>query len=210
VRTGASSASGLLERLAQEVLQRGGYLSVEAGYCQQGFPSLEQGVERAIARGAQRIIAVPVSPALLRSSAGECLAGSWQDTLHSRIHAIRLHHAEIEIVYAAPPFDLQRLADLVVSKAREYEPISYQAGPCNLHELTTGETALVCSIAGGGHFRSRMASLGFTPGALVKMVQNYGHGAVIVSLRGTRVALGRGEARKVGISRGNHHGQPGL
>jgi len=32
-------------------------------------------------------------------------------------------------------------------------------------------------------------------------MQNYGHGAVIVSLRGTRVALGKGEARKVGVTR---------
>ncbi len=65
---------------------------------------------------------------------------------------------------------------------------------------------MVRELDGGTHFRSRMASLGFTPGALVKMVQNYGHGAVIVSLRGTRVALGRGEARKVGVSRRSNYG----
>jgi len=84
---------------------------------------------------------------------------------------------------------------------REYEPATLKAGACHLNDLTSGETAIVRAIAGGSHFRSRMASLGFTPGTLVKMLQNYGHGAVIVSLRGTRVALGRGEAHKVDVSR---------
>jgi ferrous iron transport protein A len=50
----------------------------------------------------------------------------------------------------------------------------------------------------GGHgFLSRLASLGFTPGARLKVVQNYGHGPIIVNLRDTRVALGRGEAAKI-------------
>jgi Fe2+ transport system protein FeoA len=71
----------------------------------------------------------------------------------------------------------------------------------SLNDLGVGETAVVCALDGGAHFRSRMASLGFTPGVSVKMMQNYGCGAVIVSLRGTRVALGQGEACKVGVTR---------
>jgi ferrous iron transport protein A len=42
-----------------------------------------------------------------------------------------------------------------------------------------------------------MATLGFTIGASVTVVQNYRHGPMIVRVRDTRVALGRGEARKV-------------
>lgn len=54
----------------------------------------------------------------------------------------------------------------------------------------------------GGHgFLSRLASLGFTPGADLRVVQNYGHGPIIVNLRGTRVALGRGEAEKILVER---------
>jgi len=71
----------------------------------------------------------------------------------------------------------------------------------HLNDLTAGDVAVVRTLDGGAHFLSRMVSFGFTPGVLVKMVQNYGHGPVIVSLRGTRVALGRGEARKVGVTR---------
>jgi ferrous iron transport protein A len=54
---------------------------------------------------------------------------------------------------------------------------------------------------GGHHFLSRLASLGFTPGAHLKVVQNFGHGPILVNLRDTRVALGRGEANKILVQR---------
>jgi len=44
---------------------------------------------------------------------------------------------------------------------------------------------------------ARLASLGFAPGVEVQMLQNFGHGPLIVLVRDTRVALGRGEAMKV-------------
>ena len=98
--------------------------------------------------------------------------------------------------------------DLTASQLHEREPATCEAGALHLNELANGETAVVHQLDGGAHFRSRMASLGFTPGALVKMLQNYGHGAVIVSLRGVRVALGQGEAHKVGVTRRTDQGQP--
>jgi len=48
---------------------------------------------------------------------------------------------------------------------------------------------------------SRLATLGFTPGAKLTMVQNFGRGPLIVSIRGTRIALGRGEAAKVYVTK---------
>jgi ferrous iron transport protein A len=48
---------------------------------------------------------------------------------------------------------------------------------------------------------SRLASLGFTPGARLRVIQNIGRGPIIVSLRDTRVALGRGEATKIIVER---------
>jgi len=44
-----------------------------------------------------------------------------------------------------------------------------------------------------------MATLGFTIGTEVTILQNYGHGAIIVSVRNTRIALGHGEARKIQV-----------
>ena len=70
-----------------------------------------------------------------------------------------------------------------------------------LSNLLPGETGLVQDLAGGRGFVGRLAALGFTPGAEVTMVQNFGRGPVIVLVRDTRIALGRGEARKVLIRR---------
>ena len=68
-----------------------------------------------------------------------------------------------------------------------------------LSTLAKGESGIVQSLDGGHMFRSRAANLGFTTGVKVTVVQNFGHGPMIVSLRGTRVALGRDEAAKVFI-----------
>ena len=63
--------------------------------------------------------------------------------------------------------------------------------------LPPGKVGVVRQLDGGRGFMSRLAALGFTPGAEVTMVQNFGHGPLIVLVRDTRVALGRGEAAKV-------------
>ena len=66
-----------------------------------------------------------------------------------------------------------------------------------LSTVQTGTVVRINEIRGGHGFLSRLASLGFTPGAPLRVIQNYGHGPIIVSLRDTRVALGRGEAAKI-------------
>jgi len=71
----------------------------------------------------------------------------------------------------------------------------------SLSAVPTGETAQIRKMQGGHGFLSRLASLGFTPGAHLRVVQNYGHGPIIVSVRDTRVALGRGEAKKILVER---------
>jgi ferrous iron transport protein A len=52
-------------------------------------------------------------------------------------------------------------------------------------------------MAGGQGFVSRLAALGFTLGAEVIMLQNFGRGPLIVLVRDTRIALGRGESLQV-------------
>jgi ferrous iron transport protein A len=70
-----------------------------------------------------------------------------------------------------------------------------------LTELRPNERAVVIEFAGGRMARSRLMALGFTPGAEVRMSQNYGRGPLIVSVRGGQVALGRGEARHISVER---------
>ncbi|HNT76530.1 MAG TPA: FeoA family protein [Anaerolineae bacterium] len=66
-----------------------------------------------------------------------------------------------------------------------------------LTTLSAGQTGLIHSLQGGHRLISRLASLGFTPGAPVVVTRNYGHGPIIVAVRGTQVALGRGEATHI-------------
>jgi len=46
-----------------------------------------------------------------------------------------------------------------------------------------------------------MASLGLTEGSSVKVIQNFGRGPMIILVRDTRIALGRGEAEKIMVSK---------
>ncbi|MBN1259670.1 MAG: ferrous iron transport protein A [Anaerolineae bacterium] len=66
-----------------------------------------------------------------------------------------------------------------------------------ISQLQAGQQGYVRALHGGRGFVARLAALGFTPGAPVTMVRNPGFGPVIVSIRGTQIALGRGEAHHV-------------
>jgi ferrous iron transport protein A len=70
-----------------------------------------------------------------------------------------------------------------------------------LAELGTGECATLIALGPGKGICGRLTSLGFTPGVEIHMLQNYGRGPLVVTVRGARVALGRGEARKITVQR---------
>jgi ferrous iron transport protein A len=70
-----------------------------------------------------------------------------------------------------------------------------------LAELVTGEQATILSFQDLRAAAGRLTSLGFTPSARVVMTQNYGRGPLLVTVRGTHVALGRGEAQQIIVQR---------
>ena len=72
----------------------------------------------------------------------------------------------------------------------------------SLAELKTGEHATLYEIQGGRGIVFRLGPLGFTPGVEIEMTQNYGRGPLIVTVRGTRVAMGREEARRTMVKKG--------
>jgi len=80
--------------------------------------------------------------------------------------------------------------------------MEYSSGQPSLSEIQTGEKATILSLKEGKENSHRLTSLGFTPGVDVEIVQNFGRGPMIVSVRGTRVALGRREAAKISVERG--------
>jgi len=64
-----------------------------------------------------------------------------------------------------------------------------------LSEIQTGNHGVLESMRAGRGLSSRLTSLGLTPGTDVTVLQNYGHGPMIINVRGTHVALSRGLAR---------------
>jgi ferrous iron transport protein A len=68
-----------------------------------------------------------------------------------------------------------------------------------LTTLERGKTAVISGLSGGQHFISRVTAMGFTPDTPVTMIQNIGKGPILVYLRDTQVALGRGEAAKIQV-----------
>jgi len=68
-----------------------------------------------------------------------------------------------------------------------------------LARLSPGELGFVGHLEGGHGFVSRLAALGFTLGAPIRVMRNYGVGPIIVSVRGAQIALGRGEAGRIKV-----------
>jgi ferrous iron transport protein A len=66
-----------------------------------------------------------------------------------------------------------------------------------LDQLPSGVHARVCRLAGGKTFANRLASMGLSVGSTLQVLQNRPHGPILVLVRDTRIALGRGEAMKI-------------
>jgi ferrous iron transport protein A len=177
------------EELARLVREGGGYDLVEVGYDHGRAPSIEGAVESVVKRGASRVVVVP--------------AGVLNSNLAQVVGSLQNRHPGVEITYAQQPVHTTRYAEWIVDKVREYDPgyVSAEAsfGIGRLGRLKTGETAVIHDFDAGHTLVSRLSALGFTPGAQVTMIQNFGHGPVIVHVRDTRIALGRGEAAKIRV-----------
>jgi ferrous iron transport protein A len=67
----------------------------------------------------------------------------------------------------------------------------------SLAVLPAGTHAVVRRLRGGRGLAGRLAGMGLTVGSRLEVLQNRGHGPVLVRVRDTRIGLGRGEAAKV-------------
>ncbi|NLA50257.1 MAG: hypothetical protein GX876_12460 [Bacteroidales bacterium] len=62
-----------------------------------------------------------------------------------------------------------------------------------------GEKVILEKIEGGVGLNNRLSSLGLTPGTELCIIQDTG-GPLLVSVRDSRIALGRGVAHKIMVS----------
>ena len=68
--------------------------------------------------------------------------------------------------------------------------------------LSEGETAVIVDIHGGRNVITRLTSLGLTIGTRVRVIKSIGPGPILVEVRGSRLALGRGIAMKIIVEEG--------
>jgi ferrous iron transport protein B len=68
-------------------------------------------------------------------------------------------------------------------------------------DLRPGDSAKVRKLEGGRGYIARLAALGFTIGAPIKVMRKNARGPLLVCLRGTQIALGFGEAAGILVSR---------
>jgi len=66
-----------------------------------------------------------------------------------------------------------------------------------LAEVVSGRRASIAGLSAGHTLMGRLGALGLTVGAELEVLQNEGHGPLLVRVRNTRLALGRGEAMKI-------------
>lgn len=95
----------------------------------------------------------------------------------------------------------KKIAVRLLAKPVSVEDKIAMAEEMPLSKLASGESGILKSYMGGRGMLGRCLSMGFTPGSLVKMLENFGSGPVLVKAHDTEVALGRGIAEKIVVTR---------
>ncbi|MBM3494970.1 MAG: ferrous iron transport protein A [Armatimonadetes bacterium] len=68
-----------------------------------------------------------------------------------------------------------------------------------LTEAPHGRRVRVVAVEGGRQVGLRLAGLGLTVGSDVRSLINHGRGPILIVVRGTRLALGRGLAARIKV-----------
>ena len=63
--------------------------------------------------------------------------------------------------------------------------------------ISQGEEVTVVDIRAGRGITKRLADMGLTPGATLRVITSHVPGPILVDLRGSRLVLGHGIAQKV-------------
>jgi Fe2+ transport system protein FeoA len=80
---------------------------------------------------------------------------------------------------------------------KERDP-SGRVRPIPIAFADEGQEVVIVEIRGGQFLRKKLADRGFLEGEVVRIVKNSSFGGpVLLGVRGTRFAIGRGEANKI-------------
>ncbi|MFP4473292.1 MAG: ferrous iron transport protein A [Candidatus Omnitrophota bacterium] len=74
----------------------------------------------------------------------------------------------------------------------------------NLTAVRSGKQCIFLRLEGGGRRAGRLADIGLIPGQPLRVLQNFGHGPVTIQVKGSRVALGHGVARRIIVKDSDH------
>jgi DtxR family Mn-dependent transcriptional regulator len=132
----------------------------------------------------RRLTRLDISPGRLLQTEG---VSSADGSVRVRLDG-RFHHVPAEV------------AEQIMVQPAQTEEMPADR-PVAVTELRTDQAGIIVDLSGGRNFVARCLALGCSPGAEVKVVQNRSHGPLIVSVRGTRVALGRAEAERLRVKR---------
>jgi ferrous iron transport protein A len=91
------------------------------------------------------------------------------------------------------------MADRNISPSRSVSFEIHKDTYMTLCDIPVGNRMIVSQLNGGKEFINRVASLGITIGTEVTVLQNQGHGPIIVSIISSHVALGRHEAELIQV-----------
>jgi Fe2+ transport system protein FeoA len=72
--------------------------------------------------------------------------------------------------------------------------------PRLLSDIKAGEIVRLFSVLGGEQFKERMVAMGLLPGTPFEVVRIRKGGPVVLSIRGSRLILGRGMSHKIMVT----------
>ncbi len=73
-----------------------------------------------------------------------------------------------------------------------------------LSTIQSGEIVRITSVEAGRGLNNRLASMGLIPKVVITVVNNGHPGPFIISVKGSRMMLGRGMAQKIMVCRFDH------
>ncbi len=108
--------------------------------------------------------------------------------------------AVVEVERVAPLGDPVQIKvkgyDLALRK-EEAQNIQVEVIESILSKTAPGERATILGLGAGWGLQRRLADLGLTPGTEIGVISSGRPGQVVIDVRGSRLALGRGIARKI-------------